>query len=215
MSQDRLPPPEQEACLVRLRPSSQKGGTIVAEGVMDLATHEKLLGDPEGYRPKFCPRCGATTLHVHDYRERILRAEPGRAVAGIVRHDCAGCEAIWQTLPAFMARHLWRTWRVVEQTLIGGVPAPAETAERRWPPVPVRTQRRWSVRWLRVVQLLVQVLASCGEAAWAALASGLGSDTRCARLVRAYAEAKTAKPGQVLAEVAALVYRLQPKVRLM
>ena len=215
MSQNRLPPPEPEACLDRLRPSSQKGGTIVAEDVTDLATHESRLCDPDGYRPKFCPRCGETTLHVHDYRERILRGEPGRPVASVVRHECVGCEAIWQTLPAFIARHLWRTWRVVEQTLTGGVAAPAETEERRWPPVPDRTQRRWSARWLRVVQLLVQVLASCGEAAWAALMSGLGSETRCAQLVRAYAEAKVTKPGHALAEVAALVYRLQPKVRLM
>lgn len=215
MSQDRLPPSEPEACLVRLRPSSQKGGTLVAEDVTDVATHERRLRAPDGYRPKACPRCGETRLHVHDYRERILRAEPGRRVVSIVRHECVGCEALWQTLPAFIARHLWRTWRVVEQTLTGGVPAPAETEERRWPPVPERTQQRWQARWLRVVELLVQVLASCGEAAWAALASGLGLEPRCARLVRAYAEAKMTKPGHWLSEVAALVYRLQPKVRLM
>lgn len=215
MSRDRLPPPEPEACLVRLRPSSQKGGTIVAEDVTDLATHERRLCDPDGYRPKRCPGCGETTLHVHDYRERVLRAEPGRPVASIVRHECVGCEAIWQTLPAFITRHLWRTWRVVEQTLTGGVPPPAETEERRWPAVPKRTQRRWSARWLRSVQLLVQVLTSCGEAAWAALASGLGAETRCSQLVRAYAEGQVIEPGHRLAEVAALVYRLQPKVRLM
>jgi hypothetical protein len=101
VSQDRLAPPEHEACLVGLRPSSQKGGTIIAEDVTDLATHECRLCDPDGYRPKFCPRCRGTTLHVHDYRSRYLRAEPGEPVARIVRHECIGCEAIWQTLPAF------------------------------------------------------------------------------------------------------------------
>ncbi len=69
MSQDRLPPPGQEVCLVRLRPSSQKGGTIIAEDVTDRATHDRRICDPDGYRPAFCPNCGERTLHVHDYRE--------------------------------------------------------------------------------------------------------------------------------------------------
>ena len=81
MSRDRLPPPTGEACLVRLRPSSQKGGTIIAEDVTDRATHEHRICNPDGYRPAFCPNCGDTTLHVHDYRERVLRAEPGAPVA--------------------------------------------------------------------------------------------------------------------------------------
>jgi len=80
VSQDRLPPPEGEACLVRLRPSSQKGGTIVAEDVTELATHEVRLSDPDGYRPAFCPGCRGTTLHIHDYRERVLLADPVRPV---------------------------------------------------------------------------------------------------------------------------------------
>jgi len=135
MSRHRLPPPEPEACLVRLRSSSQKGGTIIAEDVPDLAAHDRLICDPDGYRPPFCPNCGEKTLHVHDYRERVLRAEPGEPVARVVRHECVGCDAIWQILPAFIARHLWRSWRVVERVLSGSAPtAPAET--RRWPAVP-------------------------------------------------------------------------------
>lgn len=215
MSQDRLPPPEPEACLVRLRPSSQKGGTIVAEDVADLATHERRLCDPDGYRPKFCPNCRATTLHVHDYRERILRAEPGRPVASIVRHECLGCEAIWQILPAFIARHLWRTWRVVEHTLKGITPRRAETDGGRWPPVPERTQRRWRARWLRPARFVAQVLASCGEAAWAGLSTGLAQAATCADLVATYAGTTMTAAGHLLAAVAALIYRLQPKVRLM
>ena len=100
MSHDRPPPPTREVCLVRLRPSSQKGGTIIAEDVTDRATHDRHICDPDGYRPAFCPNCGETTLHVHDYRERILRAEPGAPVARVVRHACVGCDAIWQILPA-------------------------------------------------------------------------------------------------------------------
>lgn len=214
MSLDRLPPPEQEACLVRLRPSNQKGGTIVAEDVMDLATHERRLCDPDGYRPKFCPRCRETTLHVHDYRERILRAERGHPVASIVRHECVGCEAIWQILPAFIARHLWRTWRVVERTLTGATPTAAEDHARRWPAVPERTQRRWRARWLRPARFVAQVLATCGEAVWTALATGLAQAAKCAELVAAYAGATVTAAGHLLAAVAALIYRLQPKVRL-
>ena len=215
MSQDRLPPPRPEACLVRLRPSSQKGGTIIAEDVTDLATHDRRLCDPDGYRPAFCPNCGDKTLHVHDYRERILRAEPGDPVARVVRHECVGCDAIWQTLPAFIARHLWRTWRVVQHALRGAAPLPATLDQGRWPRVPERTRRRWCARWLRPARFLAQVLTGCGEAAWAGLAGVLGPEATCADLVAAYGGAVAMRTGEPLAAVAALVYRLQPKVRLM
>jgi len=215
MSHDRLfPPPGSEACLVRRRPSSQKGGTIIAEDVTDRATHDRRICDPDGYRPAFCPNCGERTLHVHDSRERILRAEPGEPVARVVRHECVGCDGLWQILPAFIARHLWRTWRVVEHTLMGAGPAPATCETRRWPRVPERTQRRWRARWLRPARFLAQVLAACGEAAWAALAAGLAPEATCADLVAAYAGAVATPAGQRLAAGATLVYRLQPTVRL-
>jgi hypothetical protein len=203
-----------EACLVRLRPSSQKGGTIVAEDVTDLATHDRRLCDPEGYRPPFCPNCRETTLHVHDYRERVLRGEPGRQAASIVRHVCVSCEAVWQTLPRFIARNLWRTWRVVERTLTGSATR-IEGDAQRWPRVPERTRRRWRGRWLRPARFVAQVLASCGESAWAAVGAGVGAGATCAELVAAYAGATMTAAGHLLAAVAALLYRLQPKVRLM
>ncbi len=215
MSRHRLPPPEPEACLVRLRPSSQKGGTIIAEDVLDRATHERRVCDPDGYRPSFCPNCGEKTLHVHDYRTRTLRAEPGEAVATIVRHACVGCTAIWQILPAFIACHLWRSWRVVEHELSSAGAVLAMPEMRRWPPVPKRTHRRWRARWLRPALFLVQLLATCGEAVWSALASALAPAARCADLVAACAIAQVTSAGQRLLSVAALIYRLQPKVRLM
>jgi hypothetical protein len=215
MSQDRLPPPRPEACLVRLRPSTQKGGTIIAEDVTDRATHDRLICAPDGYRPAFCPKCLGRTLHVHDYRERVLRAEPGEPVARVVRHACAGCDAIWQTLPAFIARHLWRSWHVVEHTLSGAARAPAKMEARRWPMVPERTRRRWRARWQRSARFLAQVLVACGEAAWARLGGVLGPQATCADLVAAYARAVATPAGELFAAVAALVYRLQPRVRLM
>jgi hypothetical protein len=211
MSQDRLPPPELEACLVRLRPSTQKGGTIIAEDVADLATHERRLSDPDGYRPRFCPTCRGTTLHVHDYRERVLRAEPGRPTIETVRHECISCEAVWQILPLFLARCLWRTWPVVERTMTGAA-VQVDGGSRRWPPVPERTQRRWRARWLRPARFVAQVLTSWGEATWAAVAGELAPAATCADLVAACV--RTAA-GMALAAVAALVFRLQPSVRLM
>jgi hypothetical protein len=195
-----------------MRPSSQKGGTIIVEDVTDRETHERRMCDPDGYRPASCPNCGEKVLHVHDYRDRILRGEPGEPVASVVRHECVGCEAIWQILPAFIARHLWRSWRVVEHTLSGAGPTPEM---RRWPRIPERTRRRWHRRWLRSAKFLAQILASCGEAAWAALAGGLSAKATLVDLVAAYAAAVATPVGKHLAAVAALVYRLQPKVRLM
>jgi hypothetical protein len=215
MSRDRLPPPPGEACLVRQRPSSQKGGTIIAEDVMDPTLHERRICDPDAYRPPFCPHCGERTLHVHDYRERILRAEPGAPVARVVRHECVGCAAIWQIVPAFIARCLWRTWRVVEHTLIAVESPPATRQPPRWPPVPERTQRRWRARWRRPAQVLAQVLAACGHAAWAALAAGLAPAATCADLVAAYATTTATPSGQQLAAVAALIDRLVPRMCLM
>lgn len=212
MSQNRLPPPQYEACLFRLRSSTQKGGTLIAEEVTDHSTHERRICDPDGYRPPFCPRCGGRRLHVHDYRERVLRAQPGTPVATIVRLVCVSCEAIWQILPLFIARHLWRTWNVVRHTLMPDHKARLPSEPQHWPRVPLRTVRRWRQRWLRPALALAQILATFGQTAWAALTTGLPVDASCADLVLAYAREYV---GQPLAGLAALVYRLQPKVRLM
>ena len=217
MSQRRLPPPDSPACLLRLRPSSQKGGTLIAEAVTERAEHERRVCDPDGYRPPFCANCHGTVLHVHDYRERQLRAEPGRPVATIVRHLCIACEAVWQTLPVFLARHLWRSWAVVERAIAGtGAAAPGPQAvSGRWPRVPERTRRRWRSRLRTAALSLVRVLAASGEDAWARLAHRLGLDATRAELVAAYAPSTAAPAGACLAAVSALVYRLQPNVRLM
>lgn len=213
MSQNRLPPPGPEACLVRLRPSTQKGGTLIAEDVIDWATHDRRICDPDGYRPRCCPRCGERRLHVHDYRERQLRADPDTPVATIVRHACVACAAIWQILPAFIARHLWRTWDVVAHTVTGD--APCATGPRRGPPIPIRTARRWRARWQRPAQMVGQILATSGAAVWAALAGRLRPDATCADLVTAYVDLNGPRADQPLAAVAALLYRVQPRVRLM
>ena len=62
---------------------------------------------------------------------------------------------------------------------------------------------------------VTHVLTSCGEVVWAALARGLAQAATCADLAAAYAGATVTAAGHLLAAVAALIYRLQPKVRLM
>jgi hypothetical protein len=210
MSQNRLPPPEPEACLFRLRSSTQKGGTLINEEVTDHATHERHLCDPDGYRLPFCLRCGKGPLHRHDYRERVLRAEFGKPVTRIVRLVCVSCKAIWQILPLFIARHLWRTWKVVRHALMPEARVPSDP--QQWPKVPPRTVRRWRARWLRPALVLAQILAISGKAIWVALATQLAPDATCADLVALYAREHVGPP---LAGLAALFYRLQPKVRLM
>jgi hypothetical protein len=197
-----------------LRPSTQKGGTLIAEDVTDRATHDRRICDPDGYRPPRCPTCGERRLHVHDYRERQLRADPHTPVATIVRHECVACAAIWQILPAFIARHLWRTWDVVAHAVTGEARL-APGAPPRWPTVPRRTVDRWRARWQRPAQVVGQILTTSGAALWAALARRLRPDATCADLVAAYADLHGPRASQPLAAVAALLYRLQPRVRLM
>ena len=213
MSQNRLPPPQYyAACLVRLRSPTQKGGTLIAEEVTDHATHEWCLCDPDGYRRRtFCARCGGRRMHVHEYRERVLRAEPGKPVIQIMRLMCVACEAIWQILPLFLARHLWRTWTVVHRVLMPAAKTSSASERQPCPEVPPRTVRRWRQRWLRPALALAQVL-TCSGPAWAALAIRLPVDATCSDLVAAYAADQVGEP---LAGLAALLYRLQPKVRLM
>lgn len=213
MSLDRPLPPCAEVCLVRRRSSTQKGGTIIAEDVHDWATHARRICDPDGYRPPFCPGCRGTHLHVHDYRERVVRGEPEHSAVTTVRHECVTCDAIWQVLPGFVARCLWRTWEVVARcvalTTAGGDADPP-----RPPKVPSRTVRRWRARWHRPATYLAQVLAASGEAAWAALACVMPPRGTCAQLVGVYVQREHGR-GKSLAAFAALVDRLQPHVRLM
>lgn len=207
MSQ-RLSPPQAPKYLDQPYPSSQKGGTLIAEDVTDLAAHQQRLSDPDGYRPSRCPRCGHGKLHVHDYRTRELRGEPRRRKKGetasitVVRHRCANpeCKAHWRTLPALLARHLWRRWEVVEAATVGSRPP-------SWPPVPKRTRRRWMARLRMGARVLTQVLAASGSAALEAIAKGLGLASTRLDVVVALAAP--------LSAVAELLHRLAPGLRLM
>jgi hypothetical protein len=202
MSRNRLPPPQPRSYLEGRYPSTQKGGTLIAEDVTDLETHERRLCDPNGYRPPVCLRCGHGVLHVHDYRGRVLRADPAQARTTVVRHRCAlaSCGARWLILPLLLARHLWRRWEVVEASALGRRPA-------HWPTVPARTRRRWRARLQMAGRLPVQVLAASGSAVLERVSEKVGLAATRLEVVLAL--------GLPLAEAAALVHRLAPGLRLM
>jgi hypothetical protein len=220
MTDHRPPPPEPEGCLTRSRASRFKGGTLIAEDVLDLATHLRRLRVPDGYRPGTCPRCGSRVLHVHDYVERTPLGEPGLpAVIPIVRHACAdvACGAVWRILPAFLARHLWRVWPTVERT----APAPTQDAvQPKMPtqgaaPIPLRTLQRWRQRLTAGARQLVVLLATSGGALVEEIAKRAGLESTRLELVGIHAGRTAAPAGRRLADLAALVHRLEPGVRLM
>ena len=211
MSQNRLPPPCAPECLDRPCPSSQKGGTLIAEEVTEEEAHQRRLCDPDGYRPSRCPRCGHDVLHVHAYRERQVPGEDERSVMRIVIHRCADqeCRATWRILPLFLARRLWRTWRTVEREVLPQAAAPSRAQ------VPRRTVRRWKARLCSSARYLGQVLATSASALWTTVAQAVGLGGTRRALVEELAPVQGTPPGRRLAEPAALVHRLCPGVRLM
>lgn len=206
MHPPRTPPPAADTCLVRPYSSrSQKGGTLIAEDVEDLASHLKALADPDRCRPERCARedCGGH-LHVHGRRERrprqlVVNGTPVTVVEVLV-FLCARCRATWRLLPRFLARCLWRTWEVVEQEA-QGAPRPLSR-----PPVPRRTVQRWRSRLVQSARVPLQVLATAGGELLA-LAQRLHLDSSRLELMHTWAMGAAA--------LAALLHRVCPGVRLM
>jgi hypothetical protein len=214
MTDHRPPPPEPEDCLTCSRASRYKGGTLVAEEVLDLAAHLRRIADPDGYRPVCCPRCGGLVLHVHDYPRRIPRGEPGLPPEiTVVRHICAEptCAATWRILPAFLARHLWRVWPTVERAACAAQPPPPAPP----PPIPARTARRWRERLTSAAKLLVVLLATSGGALLEAIAKRAGLESTRLELVDVFAQVAGTPPRRRLADLAAIVHRLERGIRLM
>ncbi len=213
MTDHRPPPPEPEDCLTHSRVSRYKGGTLIVEHVHDLATHERLLADRDGYRPDECARCFGHVLHVHDYPERRPRGELDLPpVVRIVRFICAApaCRATWRILPAILARHLWRIWPTVERTT-----HPAEPPVLDPMPIPKRTARRWRERLTSAAKLLVLLLACSGGVQLETIAKRAGLDATRRELVDVHARVATPPTGRRLADLAAVVHRLERGLRLM
>jgi hypothetical protein len=213
MTDHRPPPPEPEDCLTCSRVSRYKGGTLIAEDVHDLATHLRRVADPDAYRLDQCPRCGCSVLHVHDYPRRKPRGELGLPPEiPVVRYICMepACQATWRILPALLARHLWRVWPTVERTV--SPPSPPKLGAV---PVPEQTARRWRARLASVARQLVVLLATRGGVLLEAIAKRVGLETARWELVDVHAQMAAVLPGRRLADLAALVHRLERGLRLM
>jgi len=211
MSTEALtPPPPPPVCLTRSYLSRGiKGGTIVAEDVLDLETHLRRLPDPDGYRCCVCPcpRCGSSRVHAHCFRERLLRPSDRRETPRSVTirlYRCAApfCGAVFTVLPAFIARHLWRSWETVHEVVSHRTPAPSTT------------RRRWLSRLASDSSQLVQafmVLALNGIREVLARRRVGGNRASFIQSVEAFLSGSSSPLGLI----AAWIHRLQPGIRLM
>jgi hypothetical protein len=182
------------------------GGTLIFD-VPSLAAHMKRLDDPDGYRPRKCPRCGHDVLHLHSYPVRRPRGE--RPVR-IARYICArdGCKATWRVLPSFLAARLQRSWAAVEAVVIPGASeSPAAT------PVPERTARRYRSRFAAGARALVLLLAVSNIPAYEGVSKRARLDATHAELLLAHEQEAQTRPGQRLEAMAHLVHELHIRLK--
>ncbi len=191
---------------------SQRGGTLIAEDVWDLDEHRRRVAVPDGYRLDGCPRCRGF-LHGHGCRWRRLRDQPGSAAEEIRRYLCVPCRAVWQVLPAFLARHLHRTWGAVQSRLVAVGALEGTGAEWRVGAKPTTTVR-WLARLWAVASVLTQALVESGEDA-ASLIRELGIGCSRQELVEGLAGAGLVDEQRKLGQLASWVHRIVPGVRVM
>jgi hypothetical protein len=196
-----------DECLMQFRDRIYRGGTLIAEDVVDLDSHLRRLADPDGYRPETCPRCGRSVLHVHDHPTRTLKKFA--APIPIIRYRCANekCRATWRRLPAFLARHLHHPWQAIEQA----VDKDKSLAELDIPPT---TIRRWRWRIASAAKQVVVLLATSGGRMLEAIAKAAGLRSTRAEFVKRFVEHVEVLPGRRLGAIAGLVHRLGRGIRL-
>jgi hypothetical protein len=210
MSAATLPPPPPPVCLLGTYLSrGVKGGTVIHEGVRDLASHRQRLLDPDGYRgcASPCRTCGEKSLHAHCFRHRILRPasqDQPSLIETIRLYLCPGCGAVFTVLPAVIARHLWRLWKTVEEVSSKGAEAPRST------------KRRWFSRLSSSAARLVQALRAVGSHLLGRRLSALMGMTVTRRdLVEAVVASRSVPGNHPFAGLAGWVHRLEPGIRLM
>jgi hypothetical protein len=191
---------------------SQRGGTLIAEGVISFVEHWARMADVDGYRPARCLRCHGF-LEGHGCRGRKLRDEPESAEELIRRFRCALCGAVWQVLPAFIARNLHRTWGAVQSRLVAAGVLEPTGAEWRVGAKPTTT-RRWTLRMLATAVVLTQALAECGGEVVEVVKRTGSWCSRC-ELVEALAGCELVGRRCKLGQLACWVHRLVPGVRVM
>lgn len=209
MSAVTLSPPRPPVCLTRSYVSrGVKGGTLIAEDVTTLEEHRRRLETPDGYRPGACHACGCSAVHAHCFRERKLRpAVPGEEslVVEIRLYRCAekSCGAVFTVLPAFVARHLWRSWETVE-----------EVVSRRDDSAPRRTLRRWLSRLGSDAWQLIEVFTASVTGSVTRLLTTPRPATRSA-FVATLSRVLRRDQGSVFASIAGWIHRLEAGIRLM
>lgn len=175
-----------------------RGGTRIAEQIVTLKAHEAALANPDLERPDECLACKWPFLHVHDRRTRNLDGL-GSDTIEILIFRCARCRVVWRVLPAFLARHLWRTWAAIIEAL-------DEARERHR--TPKRTRQRWLRRLRERASMLVVVIGQLGPLRSEAVTK-LGRHATRREVIDAFG-------GRALvAELAALIDHLVPGVRVM
>lgn len=190
----------------------QKGRTLIAEDVHDLDEHRRRLCDPDAYRPDCCPYCGRF-LQTLDLRSRKLRDHPDSAEELIRRYRCRPCHAVWQVLPAFIARYLHRTWDAVQSAVVAAGGLEPTGSERRVTRKP-STVRRWLRRLGSSAQVLVQALLAVGAEVGTVL-KRLGAGCTRGELVEGLAWEGLIAKQRKLEQLACWIHRLAPGLRLM
>lgn len=214
MSNKLLSPPQPEVCLTRSDKSrGVKGGTVIAEDVWDREVHRQKLLDPDDYRsyigPCRNPDCDCTTIHALCFRERVLY--PASEDDMVEREDIrlfvcpkkqGGCGAVYTVLPAFIARHLWREWKTVEDVCEG---------ERK---APRRTTERWYRRLVSSAKQLVQLFQATVVQSldWVKV---LSDNLTRGGFINALWRFETISSPHMFAQTAAWIHRMEPGVRLM
>ena len=117
------------------------------------------------------------------------------------RYRCPSCGGVFQVLPGFLARNLWRTWATVEASC---VVAPVRRLRRV---VALRTQRRWRAR------MLLLVLGALRLAAVTEMVGRIGLDATRGALLTAFLPLAGALGS--CASLAILLNRARPGLRVM
>jgi hypothetical protein len=190
----------------------QRGGTLIAEDVLDPEDHRRRLADPDGYRPDRCPGCNGF-LWGHGCRFRILRDQPDRAEEEIRRFRCPLCRAVWQVLPAFLARYLHRTWGAIQSRLVSAGALERTGGEWRVRSKPT-TLHRWLCRLTAVATVLTQALAESGGEV-AAVVADLGPQCSRGDLVEALPRAGLLEKRHKMGQLACWIHRIVPGIRVM
>lgn len=137
------------------------------------------------------------------------------AVVVVLQFRCAldGCGATWRILPAFLARHLWHAWKVVERVVRPTPSAPPITTTG--PRIAATTRGRWLARLSLSARVLVAVLAISAGVVLEEIAQRVGLMGTRGELIETYVARTAAPTNERLSSLAALVHRLERGIRLM